>query len=348
MRSSPDASRAFRRGWGRVFRAPALVAGAWAVTWLVALPAAMAVRQAVRDHLGSSLASTRVAEGVDVEWWEEFRAQARGAASTLTPSVIGAAAPLSNWSSFVDGPRPPGPLVATVGAGVLAWIFLTGGLVDRLARARPVGARAFFGACGVFFFRFLRLGILAGAVYLLLALPWHTVLFDRLYPWLTRNTSAERVAFAWRVALYLVWLLPLLAVNLVVDYAKVRAVVEDRRSMIGALAAGARFAWRHPGSVIGLYVANTLVLAVGFAVYVLVAPGVRGGTSGMLLALAAGQAWILARVATKLAFLSTSAALLQDGLSHAAYAAPPVPIWPESPAAEAIDNAARYGIRPPA
>lgn len=40
--------------------------------------------------------------------------------------------------------------------------------------------------------------------------------------------------------------------NLVFDYAKVRAVIEDRRSAIGALAAGWRFIKRNPGSAIGL------------------------------------------------------------------------------------------------
>ncbi len=328
--------------------APALVAGAWIATWLVALPAAVAVHQAIERQLGSSLVAARVANGVDVAWWEEFRAQARGVASTFEPSVIGAAAPLANWSAFVDHPRVAAPLVATIAAGLLAWVFLTGGLVDRLARGRPIGARAFFGACGVFFFRFLRLGILAGLVYLLLAGPWHRVLFDHLYPWITRNTSVERVSFAWRLAMYAAWLLPLVAANLVLDYAKIRAVVEDRRSMIGALAAGARFLWRHPVPAISLYLANTLALGVAFAIYVLAAPGVRAGDLGMLVALAAGQAWILARVATKLAFLSTAAVLLQDGLSHADHTAAPLPVWPESPAAEAIENAAKYGIRPQA
>jgi hypothetical protein len=98
----------------------------------------------------------------------------------------------------------------------------------------------------------------------------------------------------------LIWLLPLLAVNIVADYAKVRAVVEDRRSMLGALAAGARFVARHPVAAVGLYLTNTLVLAVCFSLYLLAAPGAHGGDWRLLEVLVIGQAWILARVTTKL------------------------------------------------
>ena len=40
-------------------------------------------------------------------------------------------------------------------------LFLAGGVLDRLARDRALGAGAFFSACGVYFVRFLRLGVIA-------------------------------------------------------------------------------------------------------------------------------------------------------------------------------------------
>ena len=147
------------------------------------------------------------------------------------------------------------------------------------------------------------------------------------------------------MAMYLVWLAPLVLLNLTADYAKVRAVVEDRHSMIGALVAGWRFVRRHWGHVVSLYLANALVLAVALAVYMLVAPGGRGGDWRLIAVLAIGQAWILSRIATKLAFIATATALFQQHLAHAEYAAPPLPVWPDSPAAEAIENAAKYGTR---
>ena len=40
-----------------------------------------------------------------------------------------------------------------------------GGVLDRLARDRRTGSYGFFAACGVYFFRFLRLGAIAAVVY---------------------------------------------------------------------------------------------------------------------------------------------------------------------------------------
>jgi hypothetical protein len=346
MASSSDiVRRAFGIGWRRVIGAPTLLLGVWLVSLVTALPAAWAMRSAITDHLGSSLVASQIAAGPDEGWWDEFLAQAKGAALTLQPSVIGAAAPLSNASGFLDGPAVHPSLIGAVLLGLIVWLFLTGGLIDRYARGRRVGSRAFFGACGMFFFRFLRLGVLVGAGYWVLAGPYHALLFERAYPWLTRETTAERVAFLWRIGLYLAWLAPLAVLNLTADYAKVRAVVEDRHSMVGALLAGWRFVRRHLGHVVLLYLGSALVFGVALGAYVLVAPGGRGGDWRLLAVLAIGQAWILSRIAIKLAFMATSTALFQQHLAHAEFAAPPLPVWPDSPAAEAIENAARYGTR---
>ena len=346
MRSSSESARAFRRGWSRVLLAPEAILGVWLATALAALPAAILMHDAISSQLGSSLTASKVAAGFDYGWWQEFEAQARGVAKTLAPVVMGAAAPVSNWSALVDGRGIPRSLLVPVAFALAVWLFLSGGLIDRFARGRRTGTRAFFGTCGLFFFRFLRLGLLIGAAYYVLTGWFHALIFDVLFPWVTREMTSERAAFAWRVALYLIWLLPLLAVNIVADYARVRAVVEDRRSMLGALAAGARFVARHPVAAVGLYLTNTLVLAVCFSLYLLAAPGAHGGDRRLLEVLVIGQAWILARVTTKLAFMSTSAALFQGLLAHTEYTAPPVPVWPESPAAEAIENAVRFGVRP--
>ena len=189
-------------------------------------------------------------------------------------------------------------------------------------------------ACGVYFVRFLRLGIIAAAVYWLLFVSFHTWLFDAVYPRLTANLTVERTAFFYRVALYVIFAVPVLFANLVFDYAKVRAVVEDRRSMIGALGAGARFVIRNPATL-GLYALNTLLFLVVIALYFLVAPG---GSSN-LLAFAIGQIYIVLRVVVRLQFAASQTALFQGRLAHAGYVARPVPKWPDSPAAEAIGPA---------
>ena len=51
-----------------------------------------------------------------------------------------------------------------------------------------------------------------------------------------------------RIAGYVLFGAVLVFFNVIFDYARIRIVVEDRRSAIGAIAAGARFVRRHFGS----------------------------------------------------------------------------------------------------
>ncbi len=331
---------AFLDGVRRVRRAPAMVLGAYLVTLLLALPMGLALRGALQAHLGASLAADSAASGVNHEWWEEFDAQAEGIGASFEPSIIGFAAVLRNLSDFIDNRSLAVPIVGLVGASVAVWIFLLGGMLDRLARNRPTRAHGFFQASGVFFFRFLRLAVVAAFIYYVLFGYVHHWLFDRFYVWATRDFTAERAALAVRVGLYAIFGALLAAANLTLDYAKVRAVVEDRRSMIGALVAGARFAWRRVSRTTGLYVLNTTGFAVLVALYALVAPGAGGTGASMWLAFLVGQLFVLGRVAMKLTFYASQTALFQSELAHADYTAAPQPVWPESPAAEAVANAA--------
>ena len=123
--------------------------------------------------------------------------------------------------------------------------------------------------------RFLRLAIIATAIYWVLFVPYHEWLFDGLYPALIADVTVERTAFMYRVLLYAAFLAPLLFVNVIFDYAKVRAVVEDRRSMIGALVAGWRFVRRHPGAAIALYALDALLFLVVIGLYFLAAQARR-------------------------------------------------------------------------
>jgi hypothetical protein len=324
--------RAFLDGWGRVGRATWLVVGLWLSTLLLALPLALVLHQMIGDHLGASLMADQAARGVNLDWWNEFLGQGGGIGQTFVPAIIGFAAVMKNMGDLADAQTLVPALTGVVGVQVVLSIFLAGGVLDRLARDRAVGAHAFFAACGVWFWRFLRLGLVAGAAYLVLFSTVHHWFFETLYPRWTRDVSVERTAFVYRAGLYMAFAILVCAVNLLMDYAKVRAVVEDRRSMIGALVAGARFVVRHPRQTVGLYLLNLVAWLAVVAVYFLIAPDQGGG----LLAFAIGQLYIVLRVMVRLQFVASQAALFQSKLAHAGYVARPVPKWPDSPAAEAV------------
>ena len=323
-------------GIRRVNRAPAIVCGVFVLTMFISLPLALALKGMIAQHLGSSLAADTAASGVNYQWWQEFSDQATGLGVSFRPTIIGFGAVLDNLSSFLDNVHHPVVLVGAGSAYVVLWLFMAGGILDRYARDRATRSYGFFAASGVFFFRFLRLAVVMWLVYGFLFGFVHTWLLTDLYSRLTRNLTVERTAFLLTVVLYVVFGLLVAACNAIFDYAKVRAVVEDRRSMLGAIRSAIGFIKRNLPAVATLYLADFGLFVLVLALYALVAPNAGGAGWSVWIAFAIGQLYVLGRLCVKLLFWASEVALFQGRLAHAGYVAAPTPIWPESPAAEAI------------
>jgi hypothetical protein len=328
--------RAFVEGLGRVRRAPALIAGLWLATFVVALPLALTLRGTMASHLGSSVAADTAVSGVNYDWWNEFLAQTAGLGQTFVPSIIGFAAVLKNFSVLADAEGLPIVIACAVAAYAIVSLFLTGGILDRLARNRRTGSHGFFSACGMYFFRLSRLISLAALVYYVLFTQVHRELFGRLYPAITRDVTVERTALLYRVLLYVFFAGIVVVVNVWFDYAKIRMIVEDRRSVIGALAAALRFVGRNVGAVFGLYCLDMVLFFVVLALYAILASGASGGLAAAVIGFVVAQLYIALRVAVRLVFAASEIAFFQSRLAHAGYVIGPAPAWPDSPAAEAI------------
>jgi hypothetical protein len=195
---------------------------------------------------------------------------------------------------------------------LVAWSFLGGGILDRYARNRATRGRGFFGACGAHFPAMLRLGIIE----LLLFLGIRSVAPGNL-----------------GMTLFL-------AASLFLVFARVRLVVEDRRSAIGALLAGGRFIRRHAAAAgVFLFYATSLWIA---GLLWLRVPMDPGGWASF--AFAAGELLLALQLFLVFALWASATALFQSRLAHAAYTAAPPIEWPESPAAEAIVNLSPLGL----
>lgn len=339
-RSRTPPLAALVEGWRRAIRAPAIAGGVMAATFLLALPLAMVLGRMLEAHLGSSLQADQAAAGWNPAWAADFAAQAQGLGRTFTYEILGFGGTLAIANSVIDHVPLNPTLGGAVAAYIALWIFLSGGILDRLARARPVRTAAFFSACGAYFPRFLRLALVIGPAYWVLFRWLHPYLFVTLYNRWTRDVTLERTGIAIRAGLYGVFLIALVLVSVVADYAKVRAVVEDRRSMIGALAASVRFIRRRPFRVLILYLLNGVVLLVIVRLWLQTAPAASAPPWEALLI---AQVYLLFRVWAKLAFVASEITFFQGELAHAGYTAAPLPVWPDSPAAEAIGNLAREG-----
>ena len=320
--------------------------GMYSLTLLVALPLSLALRGMIAAHLGDSVVADTLASGTNYDWWQEFSAQASGLGTTFVPSIIGFGAVLNNISGLLDN-LAAGHDDRRRHGGVAGPL-----VVPERRRARSLRPHAGHARARVL--RRVRHALLALspprasssdsriAVLFGYVHPW---LFDDLYPWATRDMTVERSAFAVRVVGYLVFGTLLIVFNLVFDYARVRIVVEDRRSAIGALVAGARFVRRHPAAV-RLYLLNGACFVLLALVYALVAPGAPPGLA-IWIALAIGQLYILLRHYVKLLFYASQVSFFQSHLAHAAYTAAPPVVWPESPAAESIGNASSSSLLAP-
>jgi len=330
--SIPSLVAVSREGARRATRAARLVLALWLLTLLTALPLALVLRGALVDHFGSSAIADEAVRGLNHTWWDEFEAGADAVGKTLTPSVIGFAAVLDNVSHVLDGEGPSSVIAGAIVVWMLVWTFLTGGIIERLARDRRMRSTEFFAACGGYVFRLVRLGIIAGVAYWLVFRVIHPALFDTLYGALTRDLAVERTAFFIRVALYIIFALLVLLLEMTFDVARVRLVIEERRSAIGAWLASLRFLRRHGLAILALDLLGAAALFVLFLLYALL--GTRGAATGLWLvgAVLVSQAYVIARIWIKLQVMAAVVTYYQQALLGLDPEA--AVVWPESPSAE--------------
>lgn len=191
-------------------------------------------------------------------------------------------------------------------AWVVIWAFLAGGIFDRYARNRPTRGRGFFGACGAHLPAMLRLGV-----------P----------EWLIGLIAVRTLDGPAPLAVAL-------GASVLFLYARVRLVVEDRRSAIGALLAGGRFIRRNLAAV-----PLALVFAAGMWLVVwLWRKRTADPVDSTLLRFVEVELTLALLLFLLVASWAAAVAFFQARLAHASYTAGPPLEWPESPAAEAITN----------
>jgi hypothetical protein len=208
-------------------------------------------------------------------------------------------------------------------------MLLAGGAIDRLARMRRVGSEAFIAATGAFFLRFLRLGVILGGAKWLITqgiLPWARDVAFAVSP----DLGADLLLSVGSVLLFIV--------AFIGDYAQVRCVVEDRRSVLSALGAAVRFIRRRPIATVALYAMSFVPAIVALWLLSSLGPSVANSEAAVT---TVRWLFVLVAVVIRLGFMATTIAFFQAELAHAGYTARPVPTWPDSPAVEAIAAIAR-------
>ena len=275
-------------GAGRVMSAPVVLIATLLATLVLSLPADPAAGAVLAAHERAVASWTPGAGALPALLWV--------AAGSGRPRAIFTASFVLTW--------------------LLVWPFLTGGILDRLARRRATRGAGFFAACGAHFPALLRVSIAELTVYAGILSAVSALSTPGM---LTRGTAALAVVAAHAVA----------------TYARVRIAVEDRRAAMGALLASVRFLGRNPAAA--LIPAGTLAVLAALVGAEALRPS-SGWNATVVLTFLGGELLVAVELAVSLALAASATALFQGRLAHASYTAAPPRLWPDSPAAEAIAN----------
>lgn len=307
-----EAVAAYRDGWARVWQAPrilVLLAGATILMTAAGVDGAPASRPFALDvfePLGTALMGGAIAAALD--------------ASDVTSRIGGESAPWLLWLLVV-----------------LGGVVLTGGVMDRYARQRPLDARTFWGVSGELASRLIRLSVIGGVLFAVLTGALVLVL-DAIATAVLAAAGPERgesMLWALELGLRVPYLAAALALFAATDVGRVRMVVERRRSALFAFTAGARFAWRHRTPVVVLYGALFATAGIPWA---LVSAAELSLEPGIGLARLLDAVQVGAAITAALVSAAAATALFQAALAHASYVAPPPLIWPDSPAIETLGH----------
>ena len=305
-------AHALSGGLRDVFRAPALILAAVVAMLVMAVPFGMTVGARVQQSLAHRQPVAHGATEIDAEWWQQFSRHADGLAVTFTPSILGFAAPLDNLSSLLDGRRRPLILLVPVAIAMVGWAFIWGAALDRFAHGRRTGM---WRAGTRMLVPYVVISGLAAAVVVLLYYTAHPLLFRVLGDRVAMSIADERLAFGFRLLLYMLFGSLLVAVSIIADYARVALVLSSRPKPIIAIAESWRFARDHATAACGLHLAagglSVLVLVAYAAIEI--AGGVHvGGWRGIAIA----QAYLVARIVVRLAFAASELRLYRARVTH--------------------------------
>ncbi len=286
-----------RDGWRRVFHAPGVVVTAVVTMVALAAIAGSSVTTAFRTSVltDPQLGTEHADVPVEPTTWRQQMA------ATATAEILGGTGTVAAALALSGGILPSASTALSVLVPAVVWVVFSGGILVRLARrrARAPDPPGFAAACRAYAGRLGRLGVLTGLAY------W--VLFRLLAPRVSMPGTDGAPAWL-QASAAVVFAAVLIVMGAVVDLARVRVIVEDRRSMIGALVSSARFVRRRIWRVAGLYLVN-----VGLAVAVSL-PWLAASAWSSFAAVAL---YLGIRVIARLAFVASEIAFVEAEFERA-------------------------------
>ncbi|MGZ5479065.1 MAG: hypothetical protein ACXWGZ_05690 [Candidatus Aminicenantales bacterium] len=205
------AFKAIVNGMGTTLRKPRILIILYVVNILFALVVAFPFLALVQSELGYSLLGMNI-RPVDLMWIGEAVLKHQDALAAIV-------------SGFV----------ACGFAYLVLHVFLNGGIVGRLLdREGPADLASFWGDCGRYFWRFVRL-FLVSLLFLVLSLGIVMKLVSALFTPLSEAAVTEWPPLILSNLHFLIALLLLSIVHMIIDYARIAVVADEERKVLKAL-----------------------------------------------------------------------------------------------------------------
>jgi hypothetical protein len=187
---------------------------------------------------------------------------------------------------------------------ILISVFLNGGIIGRLAAGEKTTLQRFFADCGKYFGRFFRIFLLSLPVYVLV-FGGLVKLVSAPFKFWAKNAAGEIPVIVASNLKFLMTILLLSIVQMYFDYVKIHLVVRDGRKVLAAAVAALSFIGRKFLKAWGLYLLVGLLFIAATAVFIAVTNVLPGtGVAALALGFILAQAYILARISTKVLFFA--------------------------------------------
>lgn len=196
-------------------------------------------------------------------------------------------------------------LIPTLLFGFL-YIFLNGGIIGRVAaEGEKVTLQNFFGDCGRYFWRFLRVFLLTVIGYALVFGILFSLIGAAFKPWIKGASNEVPTIIASNLRT-LVFLLIFTIVQMYFDYIKVSLVIRDSKKVASTALSTLGFIGRRFFKAWVLYLLVG-ILFIAFTVLYFLAGKIlpKEGLAAFLIAFVWGQAYIWLRIGVKVLFFST-------------------------------------------
>lgn len=276
----------FKQGLKLTRRTKRMIFFAWFVNVVLAMMIALPAMKQIDGYLRGTVMDEKILERVDPAWVGAFRADMEKSEYVRALDwTIYEYAPFVNhlemqmngvfiktlatflYGFFIQWEINLGPTSLLFFLSLLyvcTNTFLAGGFIGIYAKEYPSTFTEFLMDGARYFGKFFRLALVALILYYLFYVFVVDSVNSSIQSW-TQNEASETVPYRYymirnAVVLFLVSLL-----SMIFDYARVRMVVDERTSSLGASIAGARFAFANFPSTYGLYF---LLIVIGFILIV--------------------------------------------------------------------------------